>query len=156
MLVSPAFTDLNELLRYTDEVLFFVGSHCLEAEEALMETARFRAFGQLNQIYARLIACVGVGPIATGNGTVRIADVFVPGSKPLPPGADFKAISKHVRKHRVIRWEDELTRLLDEGTVTPDMAKSSLERRRGKTIEAFLAKWSRRRRLAPAASDALT
>jgi hypothetical protein len=145
MLVSPSYTDFRDLLNYTDDVLFFVGSHSLEVEEALMETVRFRGFGDLEKVYERLVACIGIGPISVGDQIVRIADLFVPGSKALPAGADFEAITKHVRKNRVIRWEDELTQLLDSGVVTPDLAKASLERRRGKTIEAFLAKWVKRK-----------
>ena len=53
-----------------------------------------------------------------------------------------------MRKHRVIRWESELTQLLDEGVVTPEVVKASLERRRRQTAEAFLAKWSKRKRVA--------
>jgi hypothetical protein len=51
-----------------------------------------------------------------------------------------------VRKHRAVRWEDELTRLLDEGTVTPDQVRASLEHRRARVVDPMLTKWAKRRR----------
>ena len=145
MLVSSGYTDFSELMKYADNVLFFVGGHSLEAEEALMETVRFRSFEDLDKVYERLVACVAVGPISVGAETVHITDVFIPGAKPLPADADFEAITKHVRKHRAIRWEDELTLLLDKGTVTPELVRASLEHRRAKTVDATLTKWAKQR-----------
>lgn len=43
MLVDSVYTDFSAIAKYADEVLFFVGSTSLEAEEALMETVRFCA-----------------------------------------------------------------------------------------------------------------
>lgn len=148
MLVSSAYTDFSDLMKYADDALFLVGSHSLEADEALMETVRFGGFDDLDKVYERLVACVAVGPISVGTETVHIADVFIPGTKALPAGADFEAITKHVRRNRAIRWEGELTRLLDEGSVTPEMVRASLEHRRAKPVDAFLTKWAKRKRTA--------
>lgn len=145
MLIDSAYTDFRDLLTYADDVLFFIGSHSLEADEALMETVRFRGFDDLDKVYERLVACVAVGPIPVGAETVHISDIFIPGAKALPEGAKFQAITKHVRKHRVIRWEDELTQLLDRGTVTPELVQASLEHRRAKAVDAVLARWAKRR-----------
>ena len=84
-----------------------------------------------------------MGPISVGAESVRNSDVFIPGAKVLPAGADFEAITKHVRKHRAIRWEDELTRLLGEGTATPEMVRAS---RRARVVDPVLTKWTKRRR----------
>lgn len=146
MLIDSGYTDFRDLMKYADDVLFFIGSHSMEADEALMETVRFRSFEDLDKVYERLVACVAVGPISVGAETVHISDVFIPGAKALPAGAKFDAITKHVRKHRAIRWEDELGQLLDKGTVTPEVVRASLEHRRAKAVEAVLTKWSKRRR----------
>ncbi len=61
-----------------------------------------------------MVACIAVGPISVGDKTVLISDVFIPGAKAPLAGDEFEAIQKHVRKHRAVRWEDELTRLLDQ------------------------------------------
>lgn len=127
-------------MKYADDVLFFIGSHSLETDEAPLETIRFRGFSALPRVYERLVACIAVGPISASDDTVGVADMFVPGPLPLPDGAKFEAITKHVRKHRVIRWEDELPQLLDKRVVTPDMVKASLERHRSKSVQAFLAR----------------
>ena len=146
MLIDSGYTDFRDLMKYAGEVLFFVGGHSLEVEEALMETVRFRGFDDLDKVYERLVACIAVGPIPAGDKTAHISDVFIPGTKAPPAGADFEAITKHVRKHRAVRWEDELTRLLDEGVVTPDLVRASLEHRRARMVDPVLAKWSKRRR----------
>ena len=145
MLIESGYTDLRDLLLYADDVLFFIGSHSLEADEALMETVRFRGFEDLNKVYERLVACVAVGPISVGADTVHIFDLFIPGAKAFPPGTKFDAITKYVRRHRAIRWEDELTQLLDRGTVTPELVRSSLEHLPAKTVGAALMKWAKRR-----------
>ena len=146
MVIDSAYTDFRDLMKYADEVLFFVGGHSLEAEEALMETVRFRGFDSLDKVYERLVACIAVGPISVGDKTVRISDVFIPGAKAPLAGDEFEAIQKHVRKHRSVRWEDELTRLLDVGAVTPDQVRASLEHRRTRMVDPVLAKWTKRRR----------
>lgn len=146
MLIDSGYADFSDLMKYSDEVLFFVGGHSLEAEDALMETVRFRGFDRLSKVYERLVACIAVGPISVGDKTVHISDVFIPGAKALQAGGEFDVIQKHVRKHRAVRWEDELTRLLDEGTVTPDQVRASLEHRRARVVDPMLTKWAKRRR----------
>lgn len=147
MVIDSACADFSDLMKYADEVLFFVGGHSLEAEEALMETVRFRGFDSLDKVYERLVACIAVGPISVGAKTVHISDVFIPGPKAPSAGADFEAITKHVRKHRAIRWEDELTGLLDAGEVTPGQVRASLEHRRTHVVDPVLTKWKKRRRV---------
>lgn len=146
MLVDSVYTDFSAIAKYADEVLFLVGSTSLEAEEALMGTVRFRGSSDLDEIYERLVACVASSPISVGDRTVYVSDVFIPGTKAPPHGADFDTITKHVRKNRAVRWEDELTRLLDEGTVTPDLVRASLENRRARMVDPVLSKWTKRRR----------
>jgi hypothetical protein len=146
MLIDSAFTDFRHLLKYADDVLFFVGGHSLEAEEALLETVRFRGFSELDEVYARLVACVTASPISLKDRTAHICDMFVPGVKAPPRGADFDEVMKHVRKHRAIRWEDELNQLLDEGTVTPEQVRASLQPRRAKAVDAAVTKWAKRKR----------
>lgn len=146
MLIDSGYADFRDLMKFADEVLFFVGGHSLEVEEALMETVRFRGFDQLDKVYERLVACIAVGPISADDKTVHISDVFIPGTKALPAAPDFETVTKHVRKHRAVRWEDELTRLLDEGAVTPDLVRASLEHRRTRMVDPVLAKWAKRRR----------
>lgn len=148
MLVDSAYTDFGDLLKYADEVLFFVGAHSLEADEAFLETCRFRGFSNLDKVYERLVACVSASPISLGTGTVQLCDMFVPGTKAPPKGDDFDAIMKHVRKHRAIRWEGDLSRLLDEGTATPEEVRASLKPRRAQAVDAALTKWAKRKHTA--------
>ena len=79
MLVDAGYTDFRDLMKYADDVLFFIGSHSLEADEALLETVRFRGFDELSSVYERLVVCIAVGPISVGSETVRVSDMFVPG-----------------------------------------------------------------------------
>lgn len=147
MLIDPGYTDLRDLLKYTDEVLFFVGGHSLEAEEALLEAVRFRGFNKLDEVYDRLVACVTASPICLQDGAAHVCDVFVPGVEVPKKRGDFTELMKHVCKRRAIRWEDELNELLDEGNVTPEQVRASLKTgRRAKSLDAALTKWGNRRR----------
>jgi len=148
MLIDSAYTDFRDVLKYADDVLFFVGGHSLEAEEALLETVRFRGFSELDEVYERLVACVTASPISLTEATAHVCDMFVPGVKVPPKGGDFDGVMKHVRKHRAIRWEDELNQLLQEGTVTPELVRASLLPRRAKSVDAALTKWAKRKRAA--------
>jgi hypothetical protein len=149
MVVDASYTNFTDLLKY-DDVLFFIGGHSLEADEAVMETVRLRGYDELEHIHARLVACAGVAPISVGSDTVHICDVFIPDDKVPLKGRGFGGVIDHVRKHRTIRWEDELKRLLDDGVLTPELVRASIEPRRGRTLDAALTKWAKRRARATA------
>ncbi|WP_457322991.1 hypothetical protein [Roseateles sp. P5_E11] len=144
MLVTSSYTDFSDLLKY-DDVLFFVGGHNLEVEEAVVETVRLRGSDELDRFFERLVACAGVAPVAVGGETVHICDAFIPDANVPFKGRGFSGVVDHVRKHRTIRWEEELDRLLEDGAVTPEQVRASIEPRRGQTLDAALAKWGKRR-----------
>jgi hypothetical protein len=144
MIVDASYTEVSDLLKY-DDVLFFIGGHSLEVDEAVIETVRVRGYDELDQVLERLIACVGVAPVSVGAETIHICDAFIPSGQAPFDGHGFEGFINHVRKHRTIRWEDELNRLLDEGVVTPEHVRASVEPRRAKTLDEALAKWAKRR-----------
>lgn len=150
IIIDPGYAEFNELMKYKDEVLFFVGGHSLEAEEAILELARFRAFDELTTVYDVLVACACVNPIPHAGETFQVSDMFVPGRHAPSAGADFEDVTKHIRKHRVVRWEDELGHLLEQGVLTPEGIRETLEPRRGRVVDAFITKWAKKKRVAAA------
>ncbi len=147
MLVQPHYSTLDDISKYPD-VLFLIGSHHLEIDEAFLEAARLQGFRGMDSVYERLVACIGVLPVVTTTGAFHVADMFVPGGKPLPVGDAFDVIPKFARKNRAIRWEDELAAQLDAGSVTVETirAAASGKYKDGvRCIDAFLAKWAKRR-----------
>jgi len=146
IILDPGYAEFPELMKYSEEVLFFIGGHSLEVDEAIQDMARLRSFDDLDVVYEKLVACASVNPIPHAGQNFQISDMFVPGAHPLPAGADFEAVTKHIRKHRVLRWEDELAQLLEQGVVTPEGVKETLEPRRGRVVDAFLTKWAKKKR----------
>lgn len=139
MLVESSYTDLDTMLKYGDEVLFFMGHYGMDASNAFMDTARNNSFNKLDKVMDKLVAAVGVGVIEAKGGLIRIGDLFVPGSATPPPGDDFEQLTTFVSDNRSIRWEEELARLLDSSQVSLAAAKKAFKRQRGMT-EFFAAR----------------
>jgi hypothetical protein len=145
MIVDASYTDFSDLLKYHD-VLFFIGGHSLQVDEAVLETVRLRGYDELDQVLERLVACVGVAPVSVGAEAVHICDAFIPSSQAPFEGRGFEGVIDHVREHRTIRWEDELERLLEDGALTPELVRASIEPRRGRALDAALTDWAKRKR----------
>ena len=146
IIVDPAYAEFSELLKYADEVLFLVGGHSLEVEDAILDVTRLRSFKTFDKVHEKLVACASVNPISQDGQTFLVSDMYVPGPRVLPDEANFEALTKHIRKRRVLRWEDELGALLEQGVLTPEGVRQTLDPRRGKGVDAFLSKWAKKKR----------
>jgi len=131
MLVESIYTDVDTMLKYGDEVLFFMGNYGMDATNAFLDTARNGSFNKLDKVMEKLVAAVGVGVIEVKDGFVRIGDLFVPDPAVPSPGDDFERLSEFVADNRSVRWEEELTRLLDSKQVSLAAAKKAFKRQRG-------------------------
>jgi hypothetical protein len=136
MLVESIYTDVETMLKYGDEVLFFMGHYGLDATEAFLDAARGGSFNKLEKLLEKLVAAVGVGVIDVKGGVVRVGDLFIPDLTLQPASDAFGDIVEFFATHRSVRWEDELTKLLDSKQVSLAAAKKAFNRQRG-TAEFF-------------------
>ncbi|MBB2932043.1 hypothetical protein [Paraburkholderia silvatlantica] len=66
-----------------------------------------------------------------------VADLYIAVGQDVKAIIRYKAIEELLTAHRLLRWEDELTRLLDAGAVTQEPVKEAFPRSHG--IATFLA-----------------
>lgn len=92
----------------------------------------------------RIVAVLGVLHVQGKKGLVVASDLFIRQDASGPMQADWDDFEEFLRAHRVIRWEDELSALLDAGAVTIASVKKSSPR--NKYLAEFLAKRSEMKR----------
>jgi len=89
-------------------------------------------------LLSRIVAIAATVDIRTSsNSTASVADLYIANGRALGTLKRFKEADEFMTAHRLVRWEDELTRLLDAGSVTHDAVKEAFPRSHG--IDAFLA-----------------
>lgn len=64
------------------------------------------------------VAVLGVLQIQGKRGVVAASDLFLRGNAAGPEGADWGVFEEFLKSHRIVRWEDELSALLNAGIVT--------------------------------------
>ncbi len=131
MIVEPGYTDVETMLKYSDEVLFLMGSYGLDAATAFLDTARSGSFDKLDKVLANLVAAVGVGIIEAKGEVFQIGDLFVPDDAVASPSDDFEDLTTFVAEGRSVRWEDELEALLQSKRVSLAAVKTAFKRQRG-------------------------
>jgi len=137
MLVESTYTDVDTMLKYGDEVLFFMGHYGMDATNAFLNTARNSSFNKLDKVMGKLVAAVGVGVIEVKTGFVRIGDLFVPAASDPSPGDNYEVLTSFIADNRSIRWEDELARVLDSRQVSVAAVKMAFKRQHA--VSEFLA-----------------
>lgn len=137
MIYTPGYTSGELLLKFSDKVLLIAGTFACDVMDVFMSTMRAGGPIKEGELFARTIAMLGVTPIPTKHGEVVASDFFVtPGSNDFQP-KNFEDIDTFLRANRVLRWEDEVGRLLDSGTVKPISLRKALPRSRH--IQEFLS-----------------
>lgn len=142
MIVQPTYTRVDLLREYADEVLFFVGTHGLEAGEVYLDLCRGGGFEDGEHLLEHLIAALGVGALPTKRGTTSICDMYVPTTENFVAGSGFSAMVDFLHANRAVRWEDELNAQLDDKVVTVAAVRKAWPQQRGLTD--FLAERKRR------------
>lgn len=142
MLVESIYTDVDTMLKYGDEVLFFMGHYGMDATSAFLDTARNSSFNKLDKVLGKLVAAIGVGVIEVKGGFVRIGDLFVPPPSVPSLGDDYEALTAFVADNRSVRWENELARVLDSKQVTVAAVKKAFKRQHA--VNDFLAARSKK------------
>jgi hypothetical protein len=87
----------------------------------------------------RIIAIAATVDIPTSNGTASVADLYITNGQDVGTLKRFKEVDEFMTAHRVVRWEDELSSLLEVGSVTDEAVKEAFPRSHG--IAAFLEEY---------------
>ena len=125
---SPNYTNAESLLRFADQALLIGGTYASDVETAYLSAMRGGGSAE-GDLLARLIAILTVMRIPGKRGEAVAPDLFVmrPGMLPAPT-MRFADITKFLEENRVLKWQEEMSRLLDSGKVTVAGVKKALQR----------------------------
>jgi hypothetical protein len=134
MIVNPRYSR-DVVLKY-DDVLFLAGDWGHDV--ARIASALIVGNGQnYADVTARIVAVLGMFHVPGRRGQLTASDLFVRGALPIPVSEDYDECEAFLKDNRVVRWQDELTSLLDTGAVTVTGVKKA--GKRDHTIGDFLA-----------------
>ena len=123
---NPHYTNAETLLKVADKALLIGGAYASDVGTAYLSAMRGGDINTEGGLLARLIAVLTVMKIPSRRGEAVAADLVV-----MPESLDaqktrFSDITKFLEDNRVLKWQEELTRLLDSGAVTVNAVKRAL------------------------------
>ncbi len=116
MLVDPLCAQGKAWMDY-DDVLFIGGTYGHDVMDIALNMVANSGRREADALQ-RIVAVLGVLQIQGKRGVSTASDLFLRGNAVGPEGKEWEAFEAFLRSHRVVRWEDELSSLLDTGTVT--------------------------------------
>jgi hypothetical protein len=135
IIVSSHYTEADTLLNY-DDAMFFCGTYGHDIGSISMHPSA-RSGNSQRAIMARIIAVLGLLQIPSKSGAAVASDLFIRGDLLGPTEGRFVECEEYLRENRLIRWEDELTSLLDTKAVTVAAVKKANARNRD--VQALLS-----------------
>ena len=130
MIYDPSYTRSDLLLKFSEKVLLIAGTYASDVMDAYMSTMRAGGTAKDGDLFARIIAILGVTAVPTKQGEVMASDFFVALEKSDVHPNSFEEIEAFLRKNRILKSEDELGQLLDLGVVKVSALKKALPRSR--------------------------
>lgn len=127
LVVDSGYTLGEVLADYSDKALLIEGAFGMDAGDVFTSAVR-SSWKEMPTLLHQVIAVLGVGRIESRAGLAAVTDLYVATETVPPANARFGDIDDHITRHRVIRWQDELERLLDAKQVSVAAAKKGLER----------------------------
>ncbi|HDR9236614.1 TPA: hypothetical protein QDB43_000299 [Burkholderia vietnamiensis] len=140
---TPSYTHSDRLLEASKEMLLISGAYGSDLSQVFMASARYGSAKEEESLLTRIIAIAATVDIPTGSGTASVADLYIASGHDVGAIKRSTDVDKFLTAHRLVRWEDELTRLLDAGAVTHSAVKKAFPR--NPAIDAFLAEHKARR-----------
>lgn len=128
MLVDAHYTQGDAWLDY-DDVLFMGATYGHDVMEVALNLVA-RSGQREARALQRIIAVLGVLHVEGKKGPAVASDLFIRGDATGPMGTDWSEFENFLRSRRVVRWDDELSVLLDAGLVTMASVKKSDPRNR--------------------------
>ncbi|MFM0239664.1 hypothetical protein [Paraburkholderia phytofirmans] len=134
---TPNYTRSDQLLRVSNDALLISGAYGSDLAQVFMASSRYGGAKDEESLLSRIIAIAAAVDIPTSNGMAAVADLYIANGQDVGALKRFKEVDDFMTAHRLVRWEDELIRLLDAGAVTHEAVKEAFPRSHG--IGAFLA-----------------
>lgn len=139
MVVNPSYTDGELLLEFASDVLFIAGVYGSDVDEIFVRAIRTRGRVDEAELLPSMLAVLGVKRTENAEEPIYSAiDMYVPDAN-RPPESPIKGdrIYDYLKERRVLRWEEQMSQLLDSGELTEAAIKALFGRSRN--IETFLA-----------------
>ena len=128
MLVDAHYTQGDAWLDY-DDVLFMGATYGHDVMEVALNLVA-RSGQREARALQRIVAVLRVLHIEGKKGPAFASDLFIRGDATGPIGTEWSEFEEFLRSHRVVRWDDELSALLDVGAATMVSVKRSDPRNR--------------------------
>jgi hypothetical protein len=128
MIIDPVFTGADVLAQYGSDVMFIAGAYGSEVTRVFMSTGRGSSQIDCSELLHLLIAVLAVTRFSTKNNEIALNDLYISKGIDSKPQLKFDDIENHLRTNRSIRWEDELSNLLDSGQMTVASVKKEWPR----------------------------
>jgi len=131
MIINPSYTESDLLLKFGKEVLFISGNYGSDVSDLFMSAIRGGSLKNEDALLTLVIAILGVKPVPGKHGVMVANDLYVwqPESALIHPKR-FEEVIDFPRENRLVKWENEMTSLLDSGEVTVARIKKVLSRDR--------------------------
>jgi len=129
MIFEPSYSKAETLLEYGKEVLLISGTYGSNVDSVFMSTMRSSGRVEERDMLRMVIALLGVMPVQGKRGENVACDLFV-----MPENGwdqaphEFDEIFQFLQEARILKWEDELTHLLDSGAISAAEVKKALPR----------------------------
>jgi hypothetical protein len=117
MIFTPGYSNSEVLIKFPD-VLFIGGTYGFDVSSVFMSALRGGSLCGEEDLLKAVIAILGVIPLPTKRDVAVASDLFVMPAVGAKQPKKFDDILKFLEANRAVRWQDELGRLLDTGTVT--------------------------------------
>lgn len=145
MIFAPSYTKPDRLLAYGKDCLLIAGTFAAsEVSDVFMSAMRGGNIREESDLLALLIAALGVKRIPTKKGEAVVPDLFVLREKRDVSALKFEEIMKFLEDNRTLKWQDELTTLLDSGTLTVAGVKKALSRNHHQVNDFLLQRGKKR------------
>lgn len=123
LLVDAHYNDGESWLAY-DDVLFMGATYGHDVMEVALNLVARSGRKEVKALQ-RIIAVLGVLYVEGKKGPTLVGDLFVRGESTGPAGTAWSDFEAFLRSHRAVRWDDELSALLDAGATTVASVKKS-------------------------------
>lgn len=126
MIITPNYSRSAALADY-DDVLFLGGTWGNNSTDIALRVL-VDGYREEVKVAQKIVAILCLLRVASRRGQVVASDLFVRGTSTVPIGTNYDEFKAFLKANRPIRWEDELTTLLDTGAVTVSGVRKAAER----------------------------
>lgn len=142
IIYHPGYTRAERLIEYSNEALLISGTYGSDLTQVFMGSARNGGLKEEESLLSRIIAIASTVTVPTSGGDASVTDLYVANGQDVGALKKFKEVDDFLVAHRLLRWEDGLSRLLDAGVVSADAVVEAFPRSHG--IATFLDEYAKR------------